>query len=230
LWKKLGEEMEETLKTKRRYNRQAFLYDLMEWPMEKALFSNWRRQLLTQVRGKVLEIGVGTGKNLPYYSPEVELTAIDVSEKMLRRAERRALALGRRVDFHLMDAQHLEFADETFDTVLATFVFCSVPDPIQGLKEARRVLKSARAKALVNSQNAEKSKEPTTAGLLLLEHVRIPNGFAGTVMDVLDPLTVRLGGFHINRRTVQNVIDVGFRGIQISNLKGELFKLIKAVK
>lgn len=222
--------MQEILKTKTRYNRQAFLYDLMEWPVEKWLFCNWRRQLLSQVKGRVLEIGVGTGKNLPYYSKEVELTAIDVSEKMLRQAERRASALGSKVQFQLMDAQHLEFEDDVFDAVVGTFVFCSVPDALQGLKEARRVLKPASLQESMMPNGPIFRAKPITGCLLLLEHVRVPNGYAGKVMDALDPLIVRLGGFHINRHTVENVLWAGFRRVQIYNLKGELFKLIKAVK
>lgn len=212
--------MEDILKTKKRYNRQAFLYDLMEWPVEKWLFSNWRQQLLGQLKGKVLEIGVGTGKNLLYYPKDVELTAIDVSEKMLRQAERRAKVLSRVVDLRLMDAQHLEFEDETFDTAIGTFVFCSIPDPVRGLKEARRVLKPVQ----------DRGHESLVGRLVLLEHVRLPDGFAGALMDVFDPVIVRLGGFHINRRTVENVKKAGFTEVEGRSLKGNLVKYIKAVK
>lgn len=188
--------------------------------MEKWLFSNWRRQFLSQVTGRVLEIGVGTGKNFPYYRKDVELTAIDVSEKMLRQAERRAKGLKRVVDLRMMDAQHLEFEDETFDAVVGTFVFCSIPDPMQGLREVKRVLRPA--------PNAD--EESLVGRLLLLEHVRLPGAFAGTLMDALDPLIVRLGGFHINRRTVENVIQAGFSKVDSHSLKRQLFKYIKAAK
>lgn len=212
--------MNDISKTKRRYNRQAFFYDLMGWPMEKWLFSDWHQQFLSPVRGKVLEIGVGTGKNFPHYRKEVELTAIDVSEKMLRQAERRAEVLNRFVDLRLMDAQRLEFEDESFDTVVGTFVFCSVPDLIRGLKEVRRVLRPG-----------SRAKEKSLVGrLLLLEHVRLPGGFSGALMDVLDPLIVRLSGFYINRRTVENVRQAGFRKVDSPSPNGPLFKYVKAAK
>ncbi len=212
--------MNDISRTKRRYNRQAFFYDLMEWPIEKWLFSNWRQQFLSQVTRKVLEIGVGTGKNFLYYHKDVELTAIDVSEKMLSQAERRAKALNRVVDLRLMDAQHLEFEDESFDAVVGTFVFCSVPDPVRGLKEVRRALRPG----------SNMKEESLVGRLLLLEHVRLPGGFSGTLMDVLDPLIVRLGGLHISRRTVENVKQAGFSKVDSHSLKGQLFKYIEAVK
>ena len=124
--------------TRKRYDRVAFLYDLFETPMERFRFANWRKNLLNRITGKkVLEVGVGTGKNLPYYPPDVEMTAIDLSPQMLDRARKRASALGVNVFFREMDAQKLSFPNHSFDTVFTTFVFRSIPDPVAGLKELR---------------------------------------------------------------------------------------------
>lgn len=124
----------QTAATRARYNRIAPTYDAMEAFTERAAFGAWRQELWAAVpAGRVLEVGIGTGKNLPFYPPDAQMTAIDLSERMLERARRRAVGLGVRVDLRLMDVQHLEFADASFDAAVATFVFCSVPDPVAGL-------------------------------------------------------------------------------------------------
>jgi len=125
-----------TRATRARYNRIAVVYDLMEAFIERTAFAAWRQRLWASVpAGRVLEVGVGTGKNLPYYPAGAQVTAIDLSERMLERARRRATDLGVRVDLRLMDAQRLAFPAGAFDAAVATFVFCSVPDPVQGLRE-----------------------------------------------------------------------------------------------
>ncbi|MGD2127495.1 MAG: class I SAM-dependent methyltransferase, partial [Desulfobacteraceae bacterium] len=147
--------------TRKRYDRIAFFYDFLEAPMERLKFALWRTRLKERIVGnRALEVGVGTGKNLPYYPPDVKITAIDFSPRMLKRARQRASALGLEVPLWKMDVQHLGFRDRSFDTILATFVFCSVPDPVVGLKELRRVCKPG-------------------GRLLLLEHMRPGNPVLG---------------------------------------------------
>lgn len=192
-----------------RYNRIAPFYDLLEYPMERLLFHRLRRLVWQHARGKILEVGVGTGRNIAFYPPGAHVTAIDISPAMLARAERRARQLGRPVELLLMDVQHMTFADASFDTVLATFVFCSVPDPVVGLKEVKRVCRP-------------------DGQVVLLEHVRSEHPVWGKLMDWLNPLAVRLIGDNINRRTVDNVKLAGLQLRRVEDVAGPLVKLILA--
>ncbi len=198
----------ETVLTRRRYDRQARLYDLMETPWELMVNSRLRKRLWAQVgEGALLEVGVGTGKNLPYHPEGARSVAVDLSPRMLRRAAGRARRLGRHVDLLLADAQRLPFRDGVFDTATATFVFCSVPDPIAGLREVRRVVRDG-------------------GRVHLLEHVRARNPVAGRIMDLLNPIWVRLMGANINRDTVTNVATAGITADAVETRFG-IFKLIR---
>lgn len=173
------------------YDRIAALYDLLNAPMERLGGDRRRRRLLARARGDVLEVGIGTGRNLPHYPEGVELTGIDLSERMLERARERAHDLDRDVRLMRADVERLPFEDDCFDTVTAACVFCSVADALQGLREVRRVVKPK-------------------GRVLLLEHVRPRNPLIGKLFDFLSPLTRRLMGPEINRRTEETVRAAGF--------------------
>lgn len=202
---------EATHRTRARYQRIAPFYDQMEKFAERR-YQAWRPRLWSWVQGpKVLEVGVGTGKNIPYYPAGMEITAIDLTPGMLERAHKVADDLHADVDLRLGDVQALGFPDGTFDDVVATFVFCSVPDPVLGLREVARVLKPG-------------------GRLLLLEHVRVANPL-GVLMDVLNPVMVRLMGANINRHTLKNVLHSGLIVDQVEDVAlGGIFKLIVARK
>ena len=178
---------EVTRRLVRRWNRQARLYDRLTAPMEHMLgLVRGRGWVFERVaKGRVLEVGAGTGKNLPYYPERAFVVASDLSPGMLARAVEKARGRSRTVRFVVTDAEDLAFRDGSFDTVLATCVFCTVPDPVRGLREARRVLKDG-------------------GEVVLLEHMR-PEGFLGKLFDLLDPIASRLMGPHINRRTLDNI-------------------------
>ena len=129
---------------RRRYDRGAARYDLVTWPMERLAMDRFRARLIAQVNGpRVLEVGVGTGRNLPLYRSGLQIEAIDFSPRMLERARRKPVPAN--VTLSLMDIEELRFAPASFDTVVATCVFCSVPDPMRGLREIRRVLRIAQS-------------------------------------------------------------------------------------
>ena len=196
--------------TRRRYQRLSLLYDFMEVLPERFYYP-WRQRLWSQVRGQnLLDAGVGTGKNMIFYPKGLNVTGVDLTPGMLKRARKRAANLKIDVDLQLGDVQALEFPDNYFDTVVATFVFCSVPDPVLGLREIHRIVKP-------NGQ------------VLLLEHVRSCNAVLGKLMNLANSIVVRMTGANINRDTVENVRRSGLVIDHVENLGvGNIYKFIVA--
>ncbi len=196
---------------KKRYDRIASLYDLLESPMELLSYSRWREEVFEKVpeKGRILEVGVGTGKNLSHYNEGHEVFAVDISAKMLKKAERRADRVKASVHLVQMDVESLGFPDEVFDAAISTYVFCSVENPSRGLREIRRVLRRDRT-------------------VIFLEHMRSENEFLGKAMDFMNPLVVNTYGANINRRTVDNIMMAGFEVIEEKYLLSSIFRIIMA--
>jgi len=187
----------------------SLTYDLMTWG------EDWRqggekRQLFAKIQGRTLLVSVGTGNDLKYLPPKCNLVAIDISPRMIERARTKASRAGGNIRLVLTDAQRLAFADQTFDTVLTVCTFCSIPDPVQGLQEVYRVLKP-------------------DGTLLMFEHVRSKIGLFALFLDFMTFLTRRFGP-DLNRDTVSNVLQAGFRLQHEANVYLDIVKIIEAAK
>jgi ubiquinone/menaquinone biosynthesis C-methylase UbiE len=167
-------------------------YDPLSARWERRHGAELRRKLLAHARGRVLEIGVGTGLSLPHYPAVDELVAADPSEPMLRRARRRAAEAGRAVTFVEAPAEQLPFEDDSFDTVVSMVVLCTVEDQQRALQEIHRVLRP-------NGQ------------FLFSEHVRAEDPKGARWQDRLEPIWgVVANGCHPNRRTLDAIREAGF--------------------
>ncbi len=197
---------------RKRYDRVAPYFEGMEAIMEGLFFKNRRKQLWAKVEGHhILEVGVGTGKNFDYYPKDTRITAIDFSEQMLKQARNKRDRKQIDVELEVMDIQSLYFADNSFDTVICSFVFCSVPSAAKGLKELYRVCKPG-------------------GQVLLLEHVLSSKPVLAAVMNLLNPVVVALAGANINRNTVKNVKACAFTSVHVDERSSDIIKLIEARK
>jgi ubiquinone/menaquinone biosynthesis C-methylase UbiE len=184
-------------------------YDLGMWPLEVAVLRRMRRRAFPDVAGRVLEVGVGTGVNLPLYPPGATVVALDRSGPMLRRALRRPTRA--RVFAVQADLHRLPFRDSAFDAVTGSLVFCSVARPERALGEVYRVLRPG-------------------GRLLLLEHTR-GRGLGAWLTDRLHPLWFAWNGVcHLNRETVRTLRDVGFRLHREETRILGIFRLIEGGK
>ncbi len=204
-----------TQTVRRRYDRFAPLYDCIIRPFERGRLNQWRSLLWQKVEGKeILEVGVGTGHNLPYAdTTNRNITAIDLSEGMLMRARQRAARASLRVRLLQMDVQNLQFQDNTFDTVVGSLLFCSVPDPLLGLTEIKRVCKF-------------------NGKVVLLEHGLSENKELARFMNLLDPFVAWItGAEHINRKIEDSVGQSGLQLEKVTRLdRTGIFKLVEARK
>lgn len=197
----------EDQRIKEQYDRIANSYDaVIDWLIP----DSWRNRAAGFAYGSVLEIGIGTGSNLSYYSTSCnDILGIDLSCEMLRRASGKSPLCKIPVKFEIMDAQKLQLDSGSFDCVLSSFVFCTVPDPVQGLLECRRVLKPG-------------------GRLIMLEHMGSDKILLSSLMNLLNPLTVMLLGDHINRNTLALVTEAGFKTDVVVNLLGDIVRLVVA--
>jgi len=170
----------------------AALYDPLAAGMEKAGLAERRRRLLRQAHGRVLEIGAGTGANLPYYGEVEELVLAEPEEPMARRLERKVPGHDLPARIVLAPAEMLPFEDASFDTVVSTLVLCTVSDQPRALSEIRRVLKP-------------------DGRLLFVEHVRSEDPKLARWQDRLNGLNRRVGnGCNCNRDTLGTIKGSGF--------------------
>ena len=171
----------------------ASIYDRMMASGERSFMGKVREEIAGGARGRVLEIGAGTGANFPYYNDHAEeIFATEPDPYMMRRAKRRAEKVGRPIELRQASAEHLPFEDASFDTVVSTLVMCSVGEPLRALSEVRRVLKPS-------------------GELRMYEHVRYEHAFGAFWQDLITPVWRWVGaGCHPNRDIATAVQKAGF--------------------
>jgi ubiquinone/menaquinone biosynthesis C-methylase UbiE len=164
-----------TLSNLERYERIAWVYDLLDLPFEYGRYRKVRPLLFRGLSGRMLEAGVGTGRNFPFYPPGSEVVGIDLSPAMLARAERRLpIAAAANIQLLKMDVTRLSFPDHSFDVAVATFLFCTLPDELQvaGMRELGRVVKPGGINSMFGIHSPERRSSPRydaalgTVGLL----------------------------------------------------------------
>jgi len=199
------------LTTRAQWDRTSRTYDLMTRG-EDGRQGRDKQRLFVKIRGKTLLVAVGTGNDLKYLPPGSDIVAIDISPQMLAQAHVKAAHVPGPIRLLCMDAQALAFPAHTFDTVLTVCTFCSVPNPIAGLRELYRVLKP-------------------DGQLLMFEHVRSKIGPVAVLLDFMTFLSRKLNiGPDLNRDTVSNVRSAGFHLRREANVYLDIVKTIEAVK
>ena len=201
----------EAARQKRVWDKSAPSYDKQIAFFEKSWFGGGREWLGERARGRVLEVAIGTGRNLPHYPPGAAVTGIELSPAMLTIARQRAAGLGRHADLREGDAEHLPFADASFDTVVCALSLCTIPNPAAAIGEMNRVLVPA-------------------GRLLLLDHIGSTWPPVYATQWLLEQITVRAAGEHFTRRQLPLVRGAGFQVVETERLKAGTVERIHAVK
>jgi ubiquinone/menaquinone biosynthesis C-methylase UbiE len=192
-----------------RYQRIAPYYDLLDFPFEFGRYRHIRPRLFEGLSGRILDAGVGTGRNIAYYPPDAEVVGIDLSPAMLAQADRRARRLARKIELHQMDVTRLAFAGDSFDAAVASFLFCVLPSDLQvpALREIGRVLRRGGT-------------------LRLLEYVRPKGAYRGFIARLWEPWMAWAYGAGFDRRTEEHIEEVGFEILESHFVVPDLMKLI----
>jgi ubiquinone/menaquinone biosynthesis C-methylase UbiE len=194
-----------------KYQRIAPFYDLLDLAFERRRYRRMRPMLFRGLAGRILDAGVGTGRNIEFYPAGAETVGVDLSSAMLRRAERRRAVLGRRVELRQMDVTRLDFPDASFDAAVATFLFCVLPDDRQvpALRELARVVKPG-------------------GPIRLLEYVRPADPLRRAVTRLWEPWMAFAYGAGFDRRTEERLPEAGLELVEARFVHADLIRLIKA--
>src|SRR5215470_1536090 len=195
--------------TQHKWDNASHTLDFFAWGDDHRLGPH-KRRLFGKIHGATLMVAAGTGNDFKFFPPGQHIMAIDISPKMVERAAKKAAAYPGTLELRVMDVCELPFPDATFDTVATVCTFCSVPKPVAGLRELYRVLRPG-------------------GQILMFEHVRSRIGPLGVFLDLMTPLSRRVGP-ELNRDTVGNVLKAGFRIRREENVYLDIVKIIEGVK
>ncbi|NCF18173.1 MAG: methyltransferase domain-containing protein [Haliea sp.] len=195
--------------TQAKWDKAAPTFDLMAGRGAEKRWRPFKVELFKQMEGRILFLALGTGLDIETFPAGRSITAIDISPRMLERAQSRIAAYDGAIDARVMDVHDLLFEDDSFDQVFTSCTFCSVPDPVGGLRSLRRVLQPG-------------------GELYMFEHTGSRYYPFKIMMEAMTILTSRFGP-SMNRRTVDNVQAAGFQILEVNNLFLDVVKTIKAI-
>jgi ubiquinone/menaquinone biosynthesis C-methylase UbiE len=200
-----------TARQKRVWDESAAIYDKQMAFLERSLLAGSREWLGQRAHGRVLEVAIGTGRNLPHYRADATIVGIELSPAMLAIARRRAAEGGREVDLREGDAEHLPVADASFDTVVCAFSLCTIPDPAAAISQMRRVLVPG-------------------GSLVLVDHIGSSWPPIRALQWLAERITIRTAGEHFTRRQLPLVRAAGFEIVEAERRKAGVVEHIHARK
>ena len=200
-----------TARQRRVWDKSAPGYDQQIAFFERIWFGGARQWLGRRAHGRVLEVAIGTGLNLPHYRPDTIITGVELSPAMLAIARQRAGGLGLAADLHEGDAEHLPFDDASFDTVVCALSLCTIPNPTAAITEMKRVLVPGGT-------------------LLLADHVASSWPPIRAVQWLLERVTIRTAGEHFTRRQLPLVRAAGLHIEEAERLKAGTIERVHARK
>ena len=195
--------------TQRKWDKAAPTFDLMAGKGAEKRWRPFKESLFSHMEGRILFLALGTGLDIETFPPGKDITAIDISPKMLDVAAPRIAAYPGKINAQVMDVHELSFDNGSFDQVFTSCTFCSVPRPVEGLRALRRVLKPG-------------------GELFMFEHTGSRYYPFKVMMDAMTLLTRKIGP-DMNRTTVANVRAAGFQLLEVNNLFMDVVKTIKAI-
>jgi len=194
-----------------RYQRIAPVYDLLDLPFETRRYRKLRRLLFERLSGRILDAGVGTGRNIAYYPAGAAVLGVDFSPAMLARAEARRGQSLASVELRRMDVTRLDLADDSFDAAVSSFLFCVLPDEAQvpALRELRRVVRNG-------------------GEIRLLEYVRPHGMMRRAITKLWQPWIAWAYGASFDHDTEAHAAAAGLEIVETRYVVDDLVKLIKA--
>jgi len=198
------------LATQKKWDKAAPTFDLMAGKGAEERWEPYKRELFSAMQGNILFLALGTGLDIPFFPEQQSIQAIDISPGMLEQAQTRLANYNGEIQVSVMDVHELEFEDDSFDQIFTSCTFCSVPDPVNGLKSLKRVLKPG-------------------GELMMFEHTGSRYYPFKLMMDMMT-LVSRKFGPDMNRPTVDNVKAAGFEITEVNHIFLDVVKTIKAAK
>lgn len=198
--------------TRKKWDNAAKAFDFMTGIGPDKRWGPYKRQMFNQMKpdANILFLALGTGLDIQFFPPHRNIEAIDISPKMLEQAQTRIKNYEGTLNAQTMDVHHLTFEDQQFQQVFTSCTFCSVPNPVDGLKALNRVMQPG-------------------ADLYMFEHTGSKHYPFKLMMDLMTPLTSRVGP-EMNRKTTDNVLKAGFEIQGVNHVYLDVVKIIHATK